>query len=301
MMNKKSVPGGIHTLEAASADVYISHLTSIEAADPVNLPHRDADYMLLFQEKGYLCLMVDDNQVELNGHSVYFILPGQLRHHVKSQTACWILALNPSLIQENLRLKLNEHYYGKKAVPIPPVKAERFEKVMRFLDEELRDSLYGFSRLTVRKGLIDIISGMLTEEYAVPTSLAHDEHARFSGITREFKELLLKKFKEMKRPADYAEALRLSTPYLNQAIKASTGFTVSYWIQKMIMNEARILLSSTAKPIKDIAHKLGYRDQAYFSRLFSKTQQLSPQKYRLLHQSNVNKKKSSNIQQDQNK
>lgn len=52
----------------------------------------------------------------------------------------------------------------------------------------------------------------------------------------------------------------------------------------MIMNEARVLLSSTLKPVKDIAYELGYPDQAYFSRLFSRTQKMSPQKYRLIKQ-----------------
>lgn len=299
-MNKGKKPAGVITPETASSEVYINRFTNIDVADPVNLPHRDADYMLLFQEKGYLYLMVDEEQVEIKGRSVYFILPGQLRRHVRSQTECWILALNSSLIKETLRLKLSEHYYGKMAVPISSVKAKRFKQAMRFLNEELQESLYGFSRLTVRKGLIDIISGMITEEYAVATSAFHDENGRFSAITREFKALLLSKFREMKKPADYADLLRLSTPYLNQAIKASTGFTVSYWIQKMVMNEARVLLSSTMKPIKDIAHELGYRDQAYFSRLFSKTQQLSPQQYRLQYQSKLRKQEHFDLPKDQN-
>lgn len=262
-------------------DVHINHFTGIEAADPVNLPHRDADYMLLFQEKGHFSLVVDDELIEIKGRSVYFILPGQLRHHVASKTECWILALNASLLQDTVRLKLNEHYYGKKAVPVSNKKAIRFKQCMRFLAEELPQSIYKFSELTVRKGLIDVISGMITEEYATATSLLQNEHSRFSAITRDFKELLLNNFKKMKRPAEYADALSMSTPYLNQVIKASTGNTVSYWIQKMIMNEARVLLSSTLKPVKDIAYELGYPDQAYFSRLFSKTQRLSPQQYRL--------------------
>ena len=85
----------------------------------------------------------------------------------------------------------------------------------------------------------------------------------------------------MRKPGEYADALSLSVPYLNQVIKASTGFTVSYWIQKMIMNEARVLLSSTLNPVKDIAHELGFPDQAYFSRFFARIQGLSPQQYRL--------------------
>ena len=265
-------------------EIDISHFTNVEAANPVNLPHRDADYVFLFQKLGYLNLMVDDNLIEMKDRSVFFILPGQLRYHVVSKTDTWVLAVNASFLQEALRLKLNDHYYRNQAVSISKKKAERFTQCMSFLAEELLDPNYKLCKTAVRKGLTDVITGMITEEYAIATSMLQGEHSRFSEITREFKELLLNNFKKMRKPGEYADALSLSVPYLNQVIKSSTGFTVTYWIQKMIMNEARVLLSSTLNPVKDIAHKLGYPDQAYFSRIFSKTQGLSPQQYRLSKQ-----------------
>jgi len=270
--------------EMLMPEMEVSHFTTVDAADPVNLPHRDVDYVFLFQKTGFLNLMVDNNPVELNGRSVFFILPGQLRHHVGSKTDSWILSINPSLIQDSLRQKLNEHYYGNHGVSISKKKAERFELCIYFLAEELMETEYKFNQTAVRKGLIDVISAMITEEYETSASVNKGEYSRFCEITREFKELLLNNFKKMRKPAEYADALRLSVPYLNQVIKSSTGFTVSYWIQKMIMNEAKILLSTTLNPIKSVAHSLGYPDQAYFSRIFSRTQGVSPQQYRLSRQ-----------------
>jgi AraC family transcriptional activator of pobA len=265
-------------------EIDISHFTNVEAADAVNLPHRDADYIFLFQKMGYLRLMVDDQLIEMKDRSVFFILPGQLRYHVESKTDTWVMAVNGSFLLEALRLKLNEHYYGNQAVSISKKKAERFTQCMSFLAEELSDPNYKLCKMVVRKGLTDVISGMITEEYAIATSALQGEHSRFSEITRGFKEILLNNFKKMKKPGEYADALSLSVPYLNQVIKSSTGFTVSYWIQKMIMNEARVLLSSTLNPVKDIAHELGFPDQAYFSRFFSRIQGFSPQQYRLSKQ-----------------
>jgi len=67
-------------------EIDISHFTNVEAADPVNLPHRDSDYVFLFQKMGYLSLMVDDKLIEMKDRSVFFILPGQIRYHVDSKT-----------------------------------------------------------------------------------------------------------------------------------------------------------------------------------------------------------------------
>lgn len=66
------------------------------------------------------------------------------------------------------------------------------------------------------------------------------------------------KYKEMKKPSDYADALKISTPYLNQAVKAFSGFTISYWIQKMVMTEAKRLLYYTDLSVKEISYELGY-------------------------------------------
>jgi len=280
-MKVTSFNSGKHLNESPAPEINISYLTNIDAGDPVNLPHRNEGYIFLFQETGYLRMMVDGRPVEMKGWAVYVILPGQLRYHIASETKTCVLSVNASILQENLRLKLNECYYGNKPVSISRLKAKRLMQCMNFLAEELGDPIYKFSEIAVRKGLVDVISGMVTEEYAVATSVNQNEHSRFAAITRDFKELLLNNYKKMWKPGDYADALSFSTPYLNQVIKAATGFTVNYWIQKMIMNEARVLLSSTLKPVKDIAHELGYLDQAYFSRLFSRTQGFSPQQYRL--------------------
>ena len=72
----------------------------------------------------------------------------------------------------------------------------------------------------------------------------------------------------MRKPAEYADALSFSAPYLNQLIKASAWFAVSYWIQKMIINEAKVLLSATWKPVTDIAYELGYRIRPVFRGCF---------------------------------
>src|SRR4249919_1909367 len=98
-MKIRSFNPGNAVAETLMHEIHVSHFTNIEAADPVNLPHRDADYMLLFQKKGYFSLMVDDDLIEMHDRSVYFILPGQLRHHVASQTESWILAVNASFLQ----------------------------------------------------------------------------------------------------------------------------------------------------------------------------------------------------------
>jgi AraC-like DNA-binding protein len=53
------------------------------------------------------------------------------------------------------------------------------------------------------------------------------------------------------------------------------------------MEKALRLLIYTDKPIKEIAYKAGYEDEAYFSRMFSKIYQESPGRYRKRNQNRL--------------
>jgi AraC-like DNA-binding protein len=81
---------------------------------------------------------------------------------------------------------------------------------------------------------------------------------------------LEQKFIETKSPSDYARALHISTPYLNECVRDVTGFPVSYHIQQRVILEAKRLLYHSNKTVKEIAAELGYDDHAYFSRVFTK-------------------------------
>ena len=97
-----------------------------------------------------------------------------------------------------------------------------------------------------------------------------DNSTRFHIITKEFKLLLERNFILMKRPSNYANALNISTPYLNQCVRNTTGFSVSHHIQQRIILEAKRQLYHSKKSVKEIAFELGYEDYPYFSRLFKK-------------------------------
>ncbi|HEY1053960.1 MAG TPA: helix-turn-helix domain-containing protein, partial [Emticicia sp.] len=93
-------------------------------------------------------------------------------------------------------------------------------------------------------------------------------------------QLLERNYSQLKRPADYAQQLNISTPYLNECIKETTGHSVSYHIQQRIILEAKRLLYHSDKSVKEIAADLGFDDYPYFSRLFTKATGMSALAFR---------------------
>ena len=78
----------------------------------------------------------------------------------------------------------------------------------------------------------------------------------------------------------YSTHLQITTRKLNDIIKNMTGQTATNFLIDRVILEAKRQLCFSEKSIKEIAHELGYSNQYYFSRLFSKRTEQSPQQFR---------------------
>jgi AraC-like DNA-binding protein len=95
-----------------------------------------------------------------------------------------------------------------------------------------------------------------------------------------FRKLLDEHFLTLHKPSDYA-ALLAMTP--DNFSKRSTRYfkkTPSQLIQERIILEAKKQLHLTRKSIKEIAWNLKFQDEFYFSRVFKKFTNASPQAFR---------------------
>ena len=224
--------------------------------------------------------MLDFRKVEIKGAAVFFILPGQIHYIRHTDNNALVVAVDPSLIHDAYKAILDQFLLIHDPVKITPRKTKQIEDAIAILAGGFEDPGGGPCDPHIKRGLVDVISGLVTREYAQPAEEKDKKVLRRITITRKFKALLFKDYKHIKRPSDYARELHISTPYLNEAVKLTSGFTVSYWIQKMIIVEAKRLLYYTDHPVKKIAYELGYDDYAYFSRIFTRAEKMSPMTYR---------------------
>jgi len=82
-------------------------------------------------------------------------------------------------------------------------------------------------------------------------------HTRVEAVYKAFKKILEQNYSSVKRPTEFSQKLNISTPYLNECVRSSTGFPVSYHIQQRIVLEAKRLLVHSVKSVKEIATELG--------------------------------------------
>lgn len=78
----------------------------------------------------------------------------------------------------------------------------------------------------------------------------------------------------------YAERQSITTRHLSSVVKEVTGKTASHVIALIVINEAKVLLNSSNKPVSEVSSILGFSDQYAFSHFFKKHMEVSPRQYR---------------------
>jgi len=75
---------------------------------------------------------------------------------------------------------------------------------------------------------------------------------------------------------DAAAELQISPGYLSRLMKRETGFSFVEYLNRIRVKKATILMSDPAAKAFEVAERVGYRSQHYFSRAFKKVTGASP-------------------------
>ncbi len=80
---------------------------------------------------------------------------------------------------------------------------------------------------------------------------------------------------------DIAKTLNISYSGFRRAFKEFTGTSPSKYMMELKLNEAKLLLSTTAQSVKNISYSLNFENPEYFSVFFKKRTGVTPLEYRL--------------------
>jgi two-component system, response regulator YesN len=77
-----------------------------------------------------------------------------------------------------------------------------------------------------------------------------------------------------------AQTLGVHPSYLSRTFKKELGMTLTEYINKLRIEEAKYMLDSSNASVATIALSVGYNDANYFSKVFQKREQVTPHEYR---------------------
>ena len=139
--------------------------------------------------------------------------------------------------------------------------------------ESLRNS-------TLKGKLLDVLFGLLAE-FRKNNGEVNRQPSQHEEILTSFIEAVTKHYDKSREVRYYADMLCLSPKYFAAIIKQQTGVNASTWISNYVVVQAKTLLRYHRNlTVQQIAIRLGFTDQASFSRFFKKKTGQSPSEYR---------------------
>lgn len=123
--------------------------------------------------------------------------------------------------------------------------------------------------------LVDTLyTHMPTIEYAMKSMSREKEHFN------SFMKLLSENYLKQREVKFYAEQMNLTPRYLTTIIRKVSGYTVSDWIYKFLIKDAKYLLKNSYMTVQQIAYELNFPNQSFFGKFFKKHTGMSPGAYR---------------------
>ena len=253
-------------------------------------PYHPKNPAILFLKKGQITLKEQINTLYLRDHSAILIDTNSVYEylHISKEIELYMLFYKRQYV-ESLTLKFNRLsvYQNVRQVmrtnfELDQTDIEGFWNNLSSLKFFLRK--YHTSSLYFEEIIESLMSAVLYQLAGI-VSAANNEYSK-SAMTRsqqivlQFIKLVSEHHLYEKSVRFYADKMLLSTRHLSAVLKDVTGQTASQIITQFTLNEAKALLSSTIKPVNEIAYILKFSDLYSFSHFIKKHLHLNPTEYR---------------------
>lgn len=119
--------------------------------------------------------------------------------------------------------------------------------------------------------------------YEIEKSMRSHVIAKQGNVTAMCVEQIEQHYSQNISITDLCRISKMSPSHIRRTFKATTGYTITEYINKCRVDRSIYLLVETDMTIIDIAFAVGYGDQSYYSRTFKKFVNESPSSYRKAH------------------
>jgi AraC family transcriptional activator of pobA len=256
------------------------HIETIAARSALHdwelAPHRHVRlHQLLLLHRGSGRLHLEGQALPLMPRSLVNVPPGAVHAFAFERgTQGWVVTLADDLFEQLLGPASEE----RRALSSGGVYAAEpgLDTLMTQILAEFEGTAP--SRALVLQGLCAVLLGLAARAAARAAPPPRD--APGSALRCRFEAWVETRLLEHPTVADCARALAVTPTHLSRVLRGATGQPASRLIEARLMREARRQLAYTSLPVSTIAYTLGFGDPAYFSRVFSRVEGLSPRAFR---------------------
>jgi AraC-like DNA-binding protein len=266
-------------------DILISRFAPyLETHQHLRLPHKHNFYHLLLFTRGGGTHAIDFKTFDILPYQIYFMIPGQVHSwNFEGAIDGYVINFSPSFFRDFL---LNPDYIDQF-----PYFSGVLENSVINLPDNLQPDIHRLFEAIVAEAASenrlgpDMVKVLMLQLFILIGRLGFENtSARLTpssySLLRNFLGLVEKNVGNLKLPREYAELLFVTPNHLNALCNEMLGKSTGEVIRDRIILEAKRLMVNLDLTIAEIAYKLNFQDNSYFSRFFKKYTGLSPEEFR---------------------
>ncbi len=290
-MEKESNQIPVYSLDKFSSPDNSEQQFQVEIFDAnrhfqVQYPHRHDFFEVLYLTEGSGFHIIDSNKYEIKPPCVFFMSPGQAHKLEFSHDIggyIFIFTADFYLINQVNQNRLIEFpFFFTLQQDNPPLILHEKQ------DVEFIKSLFvkGISELEKRNGqsthLFHSILDLILTTCAALYKVDKDSSLKGKGhiMVKKFLQLVEENYLKNLSVSEYAEMLAVTPNHLTQIVTQLSGKTSSQIIRAKQILEIKRLLVHTNLGVSEIAGRLNFQDQSYFTKFFKRETGMSPLQFR---------------------
>ncbi len=234
--------------------------------------------------RGWLLGEYDTLKVEFRAKEVAAIFPHHMLRgiEVSPDYEATLIVLSEDVFEKmNQRISFRYQFFYQRS-PAFPLSDEQYASMTDIVNLMRTISRYETKdRLAMLANLLEAFS-LLCDYYRFPEGIP-DESELPAGeyLFTRYYDAIEKYHAKTREVAFYASLFNLTPKYFSSLIKRETGIAAGDWISNYIVIQAKSMLRNrTDLTIQQIGLKLGFTDQAAFSRYIKTNTGTSPREYR---------------------
>ena len=251
----------------------------------VKYPHRHDFFEVLYLSNGTGYHVIDGNKYKIAPPCVFFMSPGQA-HKIEFSNDIegyiFIFTSEFYLINQNNQNRLIEFPFFFTVRQDNPPLALKTEENINFIE-----SLFerGISEIKKQDYSTDLLRSILDLILTISASLYQNEGINLQKgkghiLVKKFFQLMEENYHNKLSVNEYADLLSVTPNHLTQTVLMLTGKTSSQLIREKLIMEIKRMLVHTNLSVSEIAYKLNFPDQSYFSKFFKRETKISPLQFR---------------------
>ncbi len=261
------------------------HLTIKRLSSTTDPKVSKEHYKVFWFSEGLNKAQVDGEDISGYPNLIVFMIPDKsIEIQCQNNFCGWVLEFSKDYFDllgfEPLTIKDALVYYATGQIPkivLSPKIGLRVQAMFEMIDE-----MSGSNIPNKENGMFSLLRTILIycdSKCNINPNKEQNSHELNTVLT--YKNLVSKYYHKWHKVSEYADAMHISSKYLNRHVKNVMGVTAKHLIKEQLLIHARRDLKFTDRSIKEISLYLGFNEPFHFSNFFKKSTGIAPSDFRV--------------------